>query len=458
MSAFKQKLAKVGATAGVLASATAMMLAVGGVSASSALALKGHCEGEGIHGEGSSLQRAAQETWNSGFNTSAKGCNVAGKKPAVTYTVTSSGTALKEWGVGSGALGTNGKLDTFISSDDAPKGKVTEATSQLGEIRKALRKSTTTENSTNVVTIPVTQTSVAIVVNLPANCTLTQISTANLEAAFEGSSKTWSSIGGSGTGCTKEFTRVVRSDASGTTYQFKHYLQVAKELHGGGTVCTTEYGNTSWTFLQNESVSGSFTPNLVWPDCSGTIKPLTASGGGALVAKVSATDSSIGYAALPDAESSNKGAEATILEVEDGEVKGAAKFANPFSGTAANCSEVKYNLPLNESGTAVSGWEQAGTATNVDWSEVYGSSPTIGGGLYPLCTLTFSVAATNSTAVWGESKATTLIDYLKYLTNKEAGGGQEALLTKWYAKLPNSTLATSSNPQLAAEKAVAQIG
>jgi hypothetical protein len=458
MSAFRQKLAKVGATAGVIASATAMMLAVGGVSASSALALKGHCEGASIHGEGSTLQRVAQETWTPGFNTSTRGCNVAGKKPAVTYTVTSSEFALGEWGAWSGALGPNGKLDNFISSDFAPTGRVAEATSQLGEMRKALRKSTSTENSTNVVTIPVTQTSIAILVNLPANCTLTQISTANLEAAFEGSSKTWSSIGGSGTGCTKEFTRVVREETAAVTYQFKHYLQVAKELHGGGMVCTTEYGNTSWAFLQNPNTVSVWVPNVIWPDCTGTIKPLIVSGGEPLVATVSSHDSSIGYAALPDAESSKKGAEATILEVEDGEVKGAAKFANPFSGTAANCSEVKYNLPLNESGTAVSGWEQAGTSTNADWSGVYGSNPTVGVGLYPLCMLTYSVAATNSTAVWGESKATTLIDYLKYVTSKESGGGGEALLTKWYAKLPNSTLATSSNPQLAAEKAIAQIG
>jgi hypothetical protein len=458
MSAFKQKLAKVGVTAGVLASATAMMFAVGGVSASSALALRGHCEGASIHGEGSTLQRVAQETWTPGFNASSKGCNVAGKKPAVTYTPTSSENALTEWGVGSGVLGPNGKLANFISSDFAPMGRVAESTSQLGEIRKALRKSTTTENSTNVVTIPVTQTSIAILVNLPTNCTLTQISTANLEAAFEGSSKTWASIGGSGTGCTKEFTRVVRAAPAGVTYQFKHYLQVAKELHGGGTVCTTEYGNTTWAALQNENIVGGATPDTIWPDCTGTIKPFIASGGETMVATVSADDSTIGYAALPDAEGSKKGAEATILEVEDAEVKGAAKFASPFSGTAANCSGVKYNLPLNESGMAVSSWEQAGTATNADWSGVYGSNPTVGAGLYPLCILTYSIAATNSTAVWGESKATTLIDYLKYVTNNEAGGGQEALVTKWYAKLPNSTLATSSNPQLAAEKAILQIG
>ena len=68
MSAFKQKLARLGATAGVLAASTAAIFAVGGATASSALAAPGCEEIPGIstlQGEGSTLQKVAQiNLWN----------------------------------------------------------------------------------------------------------------------------------------------------------------------------------------------------------------------------------------------------------------------------------------------------------------------------------------------------------------------------------------------------------
>jgi ABC-type phosphate transport system substrate-binding protein len=465
MSAFKQKLARLGATAGVLAVTTAAVLAVGGAEASSALAL-GHCTNtEEVKGEGSSLQREAQATLNTAFNVSAnaQACNGtqgSGQKPPVKYTVTSSGTALKEWGVGSGSLGTNGVNDNFVGSDDAPSG--TASTGQIKEIITALRAHGTT-NTTNLVSIPVTQTSIAVLVNLPEGCTLTKITNVNLEEIFRGTLKTWKGVTNAsptttGGACDHEIKRVVRTDGSGTTYQFKHYL------FGQHTpkICTTEYpspNEMTWAELQNESAVGTHTPNLVWPDCSGTtpiIRP-AATGGGALVKEVSETDSSIGYAALPDAESANKTAAATILEVQDGETFGTKEYALPnAAGSTANCSEIKYSPLPSNAGTPVSTWELAGTTANLDWSGVYGSNPGIKGGLYPICTLTWDEAATNSTAVWGTNKATTVHDYLKFAITP--AGGQAEITPKWYAKLPNSTLSTSSNVQLAAEKAVEQIG
>ena len=84
MSAFKQKLARIGTSAGLLAVCTAAILAVGGASASSAFA---ECKGVNIKGKGSSLQKIAQENWIAGFAAECPG------GPAVTYTSTSSGDA-----------------------------------------------------------------------------------------------------------------------------------------------------------------------------------------------------------------------------------------------------------------------------------------------------------------------------------------------------------------------------
>jgi ABC-type phosphate transport system substrate-binding protein len=456
MSAFKQKLARLGATAGVLAATTAAIMAVGGVGASSAFATIGtQCSGEGIHGEGSSLQREAQNIWTTaGFNTSTDASACSGTqgskaKPAATYTVTSSGTALKEWGVGSGSLGTAGVGDNFIGSDDAPSG--TSSTGQIHEMITALRAHGTT-NSTNLVVIPVTQTAIAIPVNLPATCTLTQITNANLQAAFAGTAKTWGAIGGEGAGCTAAIKRVVRKDGSGTTYQFKHYLSKSNT----GKLCTKELGEVTWAELQNESeveVGGKkFTPNLIWPNCSGTTEIVLpeSTGGGSLMSKVSATDGSIGYAALPDAEGANKGAEVSILKVQNGEESGKPTYAAPNTGSSlANCASVKYNLPAG-----VSTWAEAGTTANVNWSGVY-EEPESGGTKYSICTLTWNVAATDSSDVWGSAKATTVRNYLTYEITKT--GGQANIVGKWYAAMPNSTASTSSNPQLAAEEAVKQI-
>jgi ABC-type phosphate transport system substrate-binding protein len=442
MSAFKQKLARLGATAGVLVASTAAIMAVGGAEASSALAGT-PCSGTSISGEGSSLQGKSQAIWTAGtspkgFNHNAAGCTAVGA-PTVTYTASGSSAGLEAWGVNSGTLKTAG--DSFVATDDAPNA------AQIGEMRTGLE---TTGKATDVTIVPVTQTSIAVAVHLPTGCTLTQLTNANLEEIFRGTLKNWSEVTNeSGCAASSPITRVVRLDGSGTSYQLKHYLST---IDPSGKFCTEALGEKTWTQLQSETKESGVLPNTTWPDCaSKNLSPIvtsTKTGGGALVTKLNETVGGIGYAADPDMES-GKGTGTVVLELQDEEVGGApSAYAKPTAGTKlANCNNVPYNMP-----EGVTTWAEAGTKHNLNWSQVYGSNKNVAGGKYSICTLTWDIAATKSKEVFGESRATTTHDFLKYVTTTT--GGQADLTENWYRPLPT---VASSNVQEAAVKAVEQI-
>ena len=450
MSALNHRVRGLGARAVLLASVTAVMFALGAIGASGASAA-GVCTGADIKGEGASLQGKAQSIWSStpfvagkGFNGNALGCTMeAGglRKAMITYTASGSGAGLEAWGLNGGAFNNE---DVFISSDDAP------TTPQLEELQGTLELESGEE--TDLVVFPVTQTAIAVIVNLPTGCTLTsnRIRNADLEAVFRGAKTLWSEVTGASAGCAnKPITRVVRKDGSGTTYQFKHYLNVLN----GANVCTTKLGNVTWAELQNNSkveVGGEkVLPNTTWPDCPGASPIVTAAnnGGGALVTKVNATEGGIGYAALADAENNKAGA-TTVLSVQN---SGLPTFASPAAaGSNAACTETEYaNRPKSPAGVEFANWaEAAANPLNQNWSGVYGSNPTIGGTKYPICTLTWSIAATNSSGVFGGPATTTLMDYETYVI--AAAGGQADAGGNWYAPVP-------ANPASVSASAVAEI-
>lgn len=455
MSAFKQKMARLGARAGLLAGASAALLAISGIGASSAMALEQQCKGTtGLESEGSSLQGTAQGLWTAGFNTSAdasacNGTQGSGGKPTFKYNVSSSGTALKEWGANDGIF--HKVTDRFIGTDDAPAGPANTAGTQLANIKTALG----TKAASSVSTIPLTQTAIAIFVHAPATCTLPSeptIETAKLQKVFSGvGSMSFAELisGTSGAGCSTNVKRIVRKDPSGTTYVFKHYLST---INSGTLTCVKDFAEekSNWTQLQDEQTAigtEGEVRNQRWPECSGSeIERPANTGGGALVDKVVEKAATIGYAALPDWES-HKTAAVKLVKIQNSGI-GSPTFASP-EGTEenANCTETTYTTkPKNAKGEEV---EFTSTEANLDWSGVYGTNKAIGGTKYPICALTFGVAATNSTGVFSAGIATTVHDYLNYV-NTTTGGGA-AINKKWYAPLP-------TNVHTAAEKAVANIG
>jgi ABC-type phosphate transport system substrate-binding protein len=390
-----------------------------GAGADSALAAA-ECTGGNIIGQGSSLQKNAQQSiWAPAF--AAEVCN-KGTHPTVSYESTGSGAGLKEWNA-DGVRGSINHERQFIGTDDAP------TAAQIANI-------TGVAAGAKLLVVPVAQTAISIVANPPAGCTVGVITNQDLSLVFRGNDTTWSKLVTAEGSCNSPITRVVRKDGSGTSYQFKNYLF---QIYPGGLPCTTGSveGKATWKELEPITNSETGAPNTTWPEsCPGKVlSPVVrpaGTGGGELVKKVNATEGSIGYAALPDAKSN---AAKVILQVQNNGQKpvGEATFADPASGTLANCSAASYAVPANAQNKTGS------TGFDVDWSQVFGGFPGIGGTAYPLCTLTYDLAFHGYQAAgFIHKNEVTVRDYLaEYLV----AGGQSSLVTAggFYSPLPTST-------------------
>lgn len=404
---------RIGARATILAGATASVLALAGIGAGSASAAP-QCTGGNIVGEGSSLQKIAQQSvWAPAFSSTI--CN-KGNFPTVTYNSVGSGAGMKQWNYD----GSTGKINTavqFIGTDDAP------TAAQIANI-------TSVAGGASVVVVPVAQTAISIPANPPAECTISQLKNVDLEKVFKGTALTWSQLStASGPGCSASITRVVRKDGSGTSFQTKNYLSRA---NAGVLPCI---GKT-WQELEPINNSETGAPNTSWPEsCTGkTLSPVirpAANGGGELVKLVNATSGSIGYAALPDAKSN--GAIALLELQNNGQKTEGATYAPAASGTVANCEKTPYEVPVNARN------QEGSTGLNVDWSGVFGANPGIGGTSYPLCTLTYDVALHNYKAAGFTFKNfQTVKDYVAEFLVQTTGQTTLEESEKFYGGLPGS--------------------
>jgi ABC-type phosphate transport system substrate-binding protein len=411
----RHRTAKFGIRAALLAGIAVLAVAFSGGTASAAPS----CNGGNIIGQGSSLQKIAQQNvWIPTFQNEI--CNF-GTFPKVTYESTGSGAGMKQWN-SDGARGSINTERAFIGTDDAP------TAAQIGNI-------TSVAGGASLAVIPVAQTSIAVVANPPAGCSVEAITNGNLEQIFRGNFLKWSQIATAegGAACEQPITRVVRKDGSGTTFQFKNYLF---KLNKTALACTTgnTEGKATWQELEPITNTETSAPNTVWPEsCTGrklspVLRP-ASTGGGAVVTTVNATAGGIGYASLPDAKANGA---VDILSVQNNGFKPLleATFANPALGGEANCLETTYTVPLE-------GRNEAGrTGLNVDWSEVFGAIPATGGTRYPLCTLTYALAFHGYKAAGFPFKTkVTTYDYLReYIMFK----GQETLANSgtFYAPLP----------------------
>jgi ABC-type phosphate transport system substrate-binding protein len=347
-----------------------------------------------IQGIGSTLQKVAQETWTGrevpfGLPLGAfphvpttktgyyKACEPKAQPPTVSYTGTGAGAALTAFRfLGVGAINTNVH---YIGTEAPPTAAmIANAEAVAGGAKPVI--------------VPVSQTAISVVVHPPANCVFKAgkgITWGELNKVFGGNGITawnqFSNIEATVAGaCNAAITRVVRAEASGVTYQFKNYLSVLETtLAAEAPPCVTA-GVGTWGELKSISATG--TPNTVWPQCMGGTAVVTAEGDGALAQKVAATEGTIGYSALPNAKA--KGATSALLQ--NGVVVGIARYASPenaVNGTA-RCLTPRYTVP-------VAGRRGAGAGESVDWSQVFGAQPQIGGTEYPLCTLAFDVGWNN---------------------------------------------------------------
>jgi ABC-type phosphate transport system substrate-binding protein len=455
----RRKSARAGIRAALLAGAT--VAAVGLGATGSASATPPNCTGGAtIQGEGSSLQVAAQNVWVPAFGAEP-GCSGL----VSSYIKSSSGTGMAKWNH-NGVSGTIDHTRQYIGTDDGPNA------TQIGNINTAA-------SSAGVLTVPVAQTSIAIIADPPAGCELGGpgepgvITNKDLENVFNGTLLKWSQLStvlaNPNPACNHKIERVVRTDASGTTYQLKNYLSLIR----GANVkvpCTASPGKT-WGELEENGVGGH--PNLDWPEdegCAVTDSPLirpVATGGGAVAEEVIAKPGTIGYAALPDA----KGKLASCVVCHEGQIlevqkNGKKKLSEAVFSNAevvggeqeANCLSTKYTVPTLARRSTV-----ATHGINSDWSKVFGAkidttTPGSGNG-YPLCTLTYDLAFNHyETAGFPEAEkvAQTVKAYLDEYVVQTAG--QSAMGEgHYYAELPHP-LASANNVLDAAQFAAGKIG
>jgi ABC-type phosphate transport system substrate-binding protein len=433
MTTVTEGRARLTGTRGALfACALALACALGALYASGASALGEQCSGSDVKGMGSFLQTRAQQQWSageSGFNASANPLACSGSQgaegtPEVSYVPLASAAALRHWGAADGSLHSEefGFLAKFIATDIAPSGPVGEEGSMLAKMKAAL--------GSDLAVVPVTQTAIAIAAHPPqlpahAACTVPRINDVQLQKVFSGELKNWRQLNAAsdptlGGDCDQAITRIVRDESSGTTYQFKHYLNT---LNPAPLACT---GKTPRTWAQLQAPFGGETsPNQEWPRKSAcqegegpvsTVSGPIAEGGGGPLGYVRETPGTITYGSLAEAQHQ---APKQVIDLYNG-----VKFAGPENGEGgAACGAAKYTRPA--------GWE---AGVDVDWSQVYGSDPSIGEvakNAYPICTLSWDVAATNR---FSEKAATTVHDYLAFVVDKE--GGQAAVRHSGYHDLP----------------------
>jgi ABC-type phosphate transport system substrate-binding protein len=413
----------------IAAVGVAALMAPGAASAS----LGTQCSGANIGGQGSSLQKLAQELWNPNFNTSSEkhACNgTQGTKgtPKVTYNPSGSGAGLKSWGVGN-IEHKYEATNAFVGTDEAPNpsAKAEIEANELTLTPKAL------------LTVPVLQAAVAVIVHLPAGCTATSTSNkgrlvlnnSTLESIWRGAITNWTEITDGGdtfTGtCSAAITHVVRLDGSGTTHIYKKYLGLINKA----TFPTTNVkGEATGSHTWNEIAEG--VENQSWPTADAVVRP-GATGNGPVVAKVAETPGSIAYANLADTRANtafvpptggpktatfwvpiqNKGGETTTYADPSSNKEIAAK-------KESNCTKEEYTDGVNPfpPENAQASWSEVTTRTEEP--------------KYTICGLTFDLAFTTYGVFPGTSleEATTVNNYLQFVTstkkeklgNKENGG------------------------------------
>ncbi|HWA54957.1 MAG TPA: substrate-binding domain-containing protein [Solirubrobacterales bacterium] len=370
------------------------------------------CTGAGaaITGSNSAIQRKAQQLWASAFSNALCPGAVAPRFH----------------------LRAAGSQADVIGTEAAPT--PTQITALTGE------------DGAKLAVVPVAQTSIAIVAHPPAECSITKITNRELEQVFSGQLQRWSELlTASGPHCNREITRVVPSVGVGISSQFKSYLA---RMNGKPLPCIGE----TWNELRAIEDAGTGAPNTTWPEGCLGVSPIVRPGSidGAVPSTVNRTGSSIGFAALPEAEEKHS----TILALENDGPRTftnkaaalGAGYANPTAGGMANCGGIEYNVPVGARR------KPGESGLNADWSKVVGADPAAGGTRYPLCMLTYALAfhgyslRPDRAISW--ARAQTVRDYLRELIVSPSG---QALLSgpgSWYAPLP--TTAYSSKDVLAA--------
>jgi ABC-type phosphate transport system substrate-binding protein len=397
------------------------------------------CGGGPVVGQTVAVQKPAYEYL---WAPTKGGYNAFCGEGMVGYSVATERQALESWWFVKGESFVVPGLRPFLALDMAPN---------IGLINNAAAAV-----HSKILTIPVAQTALGIVVNPPTGCAIDEITNKQLEGVMRGTIKVWNKIQtAAGEGCTNApITRVARAEGAASTYQLKNYLSKVSEA--SLTCLPTNTKVPTWKGMAPINygfLTPQEEPNTVWPENSGAsgctteVSALARAGGeGELVRKVNKTEGSVGYATLPYIETykgfagENPNGDTHWIKLQNNGVSNklsTAEFAGPLepSVNAANCFEAQYPVP-----TAA----QVGAANpaNADWSQVFGfntSAGLVAPGSYPLCMMVYVEAlAEYQNAGFSLERMWTTKDFIaSYLLGAE---GQEQLEYggKWYAPVPSA--------------------
>jgi PKD repeat protein/ABC-type phosphate transport system substrate-binding protein len=374
-----------------------------------------------ITGSGSSLQKSAQiEVFIKDFTSTL--CVTA---PKVTYTKTSSGPALEEFGNETEALipaksGNGTSLDGYAGSDDPP---------QPVQLNKAGNAGGGGDQQE--LTVPVAEAPVALLLTPPTGCLVTAdptIPNTVLDQLWQDKYASWdafltaASVAHEGAACASSApSLIVRRDGSGTSYVFKSYL--------------AQIDSGAWSSYANDGT--------VWPD---SVTLAAETGGSGEAKAVKGAPGSVGYAAASDAHAAEFGpwsAGATSFWADaqnNGTEIAGATFADPANAANGNCP------------TAVT--PAGAPSAPGSWLGVLASSPHISSatgfvsGQYSLCGLTYDLAWKDYRAIGGKGQTdlyggtaaaaqetgNATADFLTYVTHQ--GQTDLAGAGKYYSALP----------------------
>jgi ABC-type phosphate transport system substrate-binding protein len=434
----------------------------------------GKCAGVNITGEGGSFAKDAQIKFNDNFKTNYCIGTPGFGSINVTYSPEGSGAGIT-------AMTNRTLVPRFGGTDDPP------TPAQVA----AMNAGTVSESDNGKLHVfPIAVGSVVALVNFPDGCnpekltaehrtisaaeiTATPAKKALLRVRFPKAlfEKVWAGESNAKwteafpeldavAACEVPITRVVRFDQSGTTFTLKDYLNTIAPAKGWkstystvGPVLTRQWPNAEF------GSGGQCTTTEAPGKQADSIDHLTsgcAKGNGQLIAKLVATDGSIGYADLATARNSTPTLAVDPTKTEAPTTpywtqvqNGAGVFTEPTADetngykTAAG-SPTKGSNCLNATYTGIP------TDSFGNWENASGVNSAAGWGI---CTLTYALVFDDNATVWGnnpeeEAKAKTVKDYQESIVSDAA---QAQLFGADYAPLPASFLAIS-------KKAVAAIG
>jgi len=439
----------------------------------------GQCLGADVLGRGASFARDAHQVFRLYFTNTF--CQSSGTAPAADYDPAGSGAGRRAVGERTGA-----NSDGSQARNQTPRFGMTDEPPSPAGAQQMNQGTNAQGDEGQIHLIPAAVGAVTPVVNFPDNCDVNQLAAgdktpeqnldgdatpddvvrvrftkAKYEAAFakDPTADNWTELFPqlTGPGCNKPVIRVVRFDSSGTTFTHKDYLD---RINGARDWIPT------FTAARSPGLDREW-PNAVFgarADCAGQQGPgsqddavdqLTsgcANGNGPLVAKLLATDGSIGYSDLSTARTAGL---AITPEANDNDTyftqvpngAGGASTsgplpANQFTEPTADPNGFRTD-GQNGSNCQSTQFTGVPSSTLGDWSAASGVNSATGFGV---CTLTYGLLFDDYKSAYAlqpdqageERKARTVKDYWNAIVSD---GGQAVLFGKDYGPLPGPILA-----------------